>query len=74
MPLHPPWLSPLWAELGALHAAATTGRTSNETLPDDFCNYREGRAHLANLETSHQLALFMRDGCPFGPRAVRHRY
>jgi hypothetical protein len=50
MPFHPPWLSPLWAELGALFAAATTRRKSSETLPDDFCNYREGRAHPANFE------------------------
>jgi hypothetical protein len=39
-----------FAELGALHAAATTRRKSSETLPDDFCNYREGRAHPANFE------------------------
>lgn len=66
MSFHPSWLAPLWAELDARHVAATTGRVSSETLPDDFCNYREGRAHLANLETSHLVALFMRNGCPLG--------
>lgn len=48
MSFHPSWLAPLWAELDARHAAATTGRVSSETLPDDFCNYREGRAHPAS--------------------------
>jgi hypothetical protein len=66
MSFHPSWLAPLWAELDARHVAATTGRVPSETLPDDFCNYREGRAHLANLETSHLVALFMRNGCPLG--------
>jgi hypothetical protein len=31
-PLHPPWLAPLWAELGALPAAATTRRVIERDL------------------------------------------